>query len=117
MRHDEPRIQAACVRYFACRYRKLLPLFFSVPNGARVGETQRIVLKAEGLRSGVSDMILLVPSAHHHALCLEFKTPQGRQSETQKEFQLAAQEQGFRYEIIRSLNQFIEVVDGYLKDR
>ena len=117
MRHDESRIQAACVTYFGIRYRHLAPLFFSVPNGARVGERQRYILKSEGMRAGVSDMILLVPSAHYHALLIEFKTAKGRQSPAQKEFQAAAEGQGYLYAIVRSLDEFIETVDRYLHDK
>ena len=41
--------------------------------------------KAEGLVAGVSDLILLVSRGGFGALCIELKTPKGRQSAAQKD--------------------------------
>ena len=72
-------------------------------------------LKAEGVTPGVADLILLVPRGGHNALCLEMKTPTGRQSPAQKEWQRVAQTfSDVRYEICRSFNGFQDIVNEYL---
>lgn len=116
MRHLESDIQRHCVTWFRIRHPRLKTLLFAVPNGGcrRLLEAKR--MKAEGVTSGVADLLLLVPSARHHGLCVELKTPKGRQSPSQKEWQAAVTEQGYRYEVCRSLAQFTELIENYLSN-
>jgi hypothetical protein len=44
------------------------------------------------------------------AVFLEFKTPKGKQSLSQKWWQGVVQEAGYRYEIIRSVEEFQQVL-------
>lgn len=71
-------------------------------------------MKAEGVTAGVADAILLLPRGEYHALCIEFKTEVGRQSEHQKTFQTAAESNGYRYEIIKNFDTFLAIVENYL---
>lgn len=114
MRHDESRIQQGAVRWFRMQYPGLSGVLFSVPNGYRTSESQARVAKAEGLLSGVSDLILLYPSCGYHALCIEMKTQKGRQQPSQKDFQKAVESLGYRYVVCRSLEDFMEQVRQYV---
>jgi hypothetical protein len=67
--------------------------------------------KAVGLVAGVSDTIFLWRGT---ALLIEFKTPTGRQSEKQKEWQAKAEAAGFRYYIVRSLEDFKQLIEGII---
>lgn len=90
---------------------------FSVPNGAHLSMVQARILKAEGMTAGVADMLLLHPSAdgRYAALAIEFKTAKGRQSEFQRRWQMALESVGcYRYEVVRSFEQFRELIDNYL---
>ena len=71
-------------------------------------------LKAEGVVAGVSDLILFLPSDKHHALCIEMKTPKGRQSPSQKEWQLLVELYGYRYEVVRDFLEFKQLVKSYI---
>ena len=79
------------------------------------------MLKAEGVVAGVADLILLVPHIAEscrymwHALCIEMKTKHGYQSPEQKEWQAKVEQYGYKYEVCRSLDQFIEIIENYLK--
>ena len=65
MKYDESKLQQTCVKWFNYQYMELRGCLFSVPNGgARDAVTGRI-LKLEGVVSGVSDFILLVPNKYH----------------------------------------------------
>lgn len=114
MRHNESSTQIACYKWFSIQYPSYRGLLFSVPNGARVSRSQAMVLRAEGLTSGVSDMILLVPRHGYHGLMIEMKTATGRQSDSQKQFQVAVEKQGYLYCIVRSCQQFMILVNAYL---
>ena len=71
-------------------------------------------LKDEGVVPGVSDLLLLYPSGKYHALCVEMKTPKGRQSEVQKAWQRAVERAGYKYALCRSLTDFITTIEKYL---
>lgn len=115
MKDIEHRIQVACVTWFGYAYPQYKGLLFAVPNGGRRDRITGARLKAEGVQAGVADLILLLPRGKHNALCLELKTPQGRQSAAQKQWQQQATRYGARYEIIRSFDDFRRSVQQYLQ--
>ena len=118
MRHQESSLQIACVRWFKrYAYPDLAPLLYAVPNGGYRNLITAKVMKAEGATPGVADLILFVPNRDHHALCIEMKTPTGRQSDHQKAWQEAVTRQGYKYIIVRSADEFIHEVTDYLKNR
>lgn len=126
MRHAESRLQEACVRLFRLEHRERAGLLFAVPNGARVGQAQARILKAEGMLSGVSDLILMVPASGYHALCIEMKMEEeiwkgGKRTLTrtyqrpeQRAFQAAVTAQGYAYEVVRSVDEFRALTSAYL---
>lgn len=116
MRHLESDIQIACVRWFRYQHPSVAPLLFAVPNGGARNAVTASILKAEGVVAGVADLLLLVPSGGWHGLAIEMKTPTGRQSESQRAWQRAVEGQGYRYAVCRSVEGFIETVEGYLAD-
>jgi len=120
--HKEDDIQIACVGWFRTHYPEIAPLLFHPNNEAYLGgfsitKEQREIkgkrAKDKGVTAGVADLILLVPNETHHALCVELKTLKGRQDGVQKEWQSFVQEQGYRYEIVRSLEEFQTLVQNY----
>lgn len=59
--------------------------------------------KALGVVSGPSDLVFI---GHGVILFVEMKTLKGVQSDEQKDFQRKVMERGFKYEIIRTFEQF-----------
>lgn len=113
---DEHRIQVACVRWFRLKYPKLKNILFAVPNGGRRDAVTGARLKDEGATSGVADLILLRSNRSYGALCVEMKTADGIQSESQKDWQKEVEAMGNKYVICRSLDEFMKVVTEYLND-
>ena len=84
-------------------------------------------LKAEGMVKGASDLVLFVPNGEFHALCLETKVEEeyyekGKrkvkrtyQSQEQKEWQTLVENQGFKYVVYRSVEEFIAIIRDYFK--
>jgi len=60
--------------------------FFHVPNGGARDAVTGAVMKAMGVRPGVLDMWLPVPSGDYCGLVLEFKAPGGRLSAEQNDW-------------------------------
>ena len=128
MTQEEHNIQAACVRWFGYAHPELRGLLFSVPNGGARSKATAGRLKAEGVVAGVSDLILLVPCCRakitennaaeieiRHALCIEMKKNGGYQSPEQKDWQKKVEGHGYKYAVCRSLDEFIDTVEAYLR--
>lgn len=114
-RHIEHDTQVACVSWFRLQYPHLALLLFAVPNGTNKSKSARISFMAEGLTSGVADLLLLVPCGEYHGLCIEMKSKTGRQSESQKQWQKVVEKQGYRYALCRSFDDFKRLIVQYLR--
>lgn len=127
----EGRIQQEIVKWYRGRYclshHDPQCAIFSVPNEAamtvagslaklgvgksiirRVSSMITNLLKSTGMMSGVSDLIVLQPG---RVLFIEVKTPSGRQSKTQLRFENIVSKLGFKYFIVRSLDEFKDLVN------
>lgn len=113
---EEHRIQVACVNWLRYMHPECKDSLFAVPNGGRRDRVTGAKLKAEGVLSGVADLILLKPNKQYHALCIEMKTRKGSQAETQKAWQRHVEKDGYKYIVCRSLDDFIEQVTNYLNN-
>lgn len=114
MNDFEHRIQVACVRWFRYAYPRLTRLLFAVPNGGQRNVIVAQKLKAEGVVSGVADLLLLVPRGNWHALCIEMKTAKGVQSENQKIWQADVEAYGYKYVVCHSFDEFQQEIEQYL---
>ena len=112
----EHKLQAACVRWYRLQYPKMKHNLFAVPNGSKRDVIIGAKLKEEGVLAGVADLILLKSNRFYGALLIEMKTPEGRQSDTQEEWQQKITNDGFKYVIVRSLEDFQREVKLYLED-
>ena len=114
--HAEDDLQMQCVRWFRLQFPQLARLLHHSPNGGRRDAREGARFKQMGTQPGFPDLILLVPSKGYHALMLELKTCTGRQQESQKEYQRLIEEQGYKYLIVRTLEQFQQEVNTYLSE-
>ena len=87
-------------------------LIFAVPNGGSRNVLEAKKLKATGTLRGVSDLIVNFPSK---VVYIEVKTSIGVQSDAQKDFQKRVEDLGMDYHIVRSLENFNEIIMPYLK--
>lgn len=119
MRDEEHKIQSGIIKAVEpipeCRWLHANPNggYRSVVTGAR--------LKAEGVKRGIPDLFLPVPRPKinnymewYCGFYIEVKTPTGRQTKDQKEFEKFAVEQGYKYAIVRSTQEGVDEILGYL---
>lgn len=104
------------MKWFRLQYADLALLLFAVPNGGARNRIEAGIMKGEGVTAGVADMLFLLPNKYHHALCIEVKTPKGKQQDSQKRFQRKVEAFGYRYEIVRSLEEFIKLMRNYIAE-
>lgn len=115
MKTQESDLQIACVQWFRMQYPVYSDVFFAIPNGGKRNVITATILKKEGVLAGVADIFLDVPKKGFHGLRIEMKTPKGTQQNTQKAFQAASEKQGYKYIICRSIEQFMDEINNYLR--
>lgn len=127
----EDKLQTMCISEFRRVYPEYSKLLFSVPNGADLSDSQRMLFTQTGMVPGVSDLILLVSRHGYGSLCLEGKVRKGDiysignknimvkkdgvQSKSQHEWELAAISAGNKYVLFWNVKDFMREVDSYLK--
>lgn len=92
-----------------------LQLLFHIPNeGLRHPATGRRMI-AEGMKSGVPDLMLPVPRGGYHGLFIEMKRLKGGVvSDSQKGWLAALRKQGYRCEVCRGYEAAVTVIRDYL---
>lgn len=82
-------------------------LLFMIHNNA-VNRVQGAQLKAQGMVPGVSDLAYLAPDGR--PVMIEVKKPGGSQSPAQKKWEELVRGVGYRYVVVRSLEEAKEVL-------
>lgn len=114
MRNLESSLQQGCIKWFNLTYPQHYGLLFSIPNGGNRNIVTAVRLKAEGTITGVSDLILLIPTEKYNGLCIEMKYGRGKQTENQIWWERKVEAQGYRYEVCNSIESFIDTIKTYL---
>ena len=104
----EARLQSECFLWHWNTRPNERGLLFMVHNNPR-NATDGARLKAMGMVAGVSDMIYLRDGLP--PLCIELKLPDGIQSKAQKQWQQVAESTGAKYVVIRSLDEFKDLIE------
>ena len=88
---------------------------FAIPNAARRSMKIASMLKAEGMRSGIPDLILAVARKGKHGLFIEMKkTKGGRVSDNQKMMLDVFSEQGYETQVCKGFEAAKSVIENYL---
>jgi hypothetical protein len=110
MKKDESKIQQEIVQWFNNNYclKSHVPRcsIFSVPNEGKNAREQ-MYKKMLGMKSGVSDLIVLMPN---RIIFVECKDAVGKQRDTQIEFEQVVKALGFEYHLVRSLDDFKSIL-------
>lgn len=109
-RHIESNIQQAVVQWFRLQYPQYV--IAAIPNGGFRNAKEAAIMQREGVLAGFSDLIVI---AEHNVLFIEMKTPNGRQSEKQKDFQNKVSKLGFEYMVCRSFEHSVLAIERWLK--
>jgi len=125
MRHLEDTLQEGCVKWFRYAYPHVV--IFAIPNGGSRNPIEAAKLKRTGTLAGVADLFVMkskeYPDSKYperyihiwHGLFIELKVGKNTLSESQADFSALSQAAGYRYTICRSIDEFMNVVNEYLK--
>ena len=98
----EHNIQKSIIRWFRKEYPEYI--IFSTNNEACYNNSYFL---ESGVLQGVSDLVVVLPNK---IIFVELKTNKGIQSKNQKQFQTKLNSIGYEYYIIRSLEDFKELI-------
>lgn len=102
---QEAELQKSIVEYLNKNYPQVL--VFSVPNEATY--RRRNYFHKLGMLSGVSDLILVFLNG---VIFIECKAPKGKQSIEQTNFQKRVEALGFKYFIIKDLEELKDIINN-----
>ena len=103
---SEAKVQQEMVVWFRNNYQRKgvdKGIIFSVPNERAGGYMAMKDLLLTGLLSGVSDLIVVLKG---RVIFVEVKNDVGKQSEKQIKFQQQVENLGFKYYLVRNLEDF-----------
>lgn len=115
-RHIEDRLQIDCVRWWDITHPNDSRLLSHSANGGKRNVIEAAKFKQMGVRAGFPDLILLIPNKYYPFMGIELKTAKGRQSDYQRAYQHEFERRGYKYIVVRSLDEFIKEVTNYLAD-
>lgn len=91
-------------------------LLMAIPNGGARTTVTGARLKAEGVRAGIPDLFLAVPTDTSHGLWLEMKRKRGGfVTDFQREAMKALEAQGFSCVVCRGFTEAQEAIVSYLR--
>ena len=70
-----------------------------------------------GVVPGVPDLFIRIACHGYHGLYIELKTEKGRLSDKQRRFADSAVADGYKFVVVRSLDEFMRVVKTYLDEK
>ncbi len=90
-------------------------LLFAIPNGGQRNVITAVRLKAEGVKSGVPDIMLPVACGKFHGLFIEMKVGKNKLSENQMLWSEQLIIAGYLVQVCYSSNEAIYLIEQYLK--
>ena len=117
---EHSRLQKACVKWFKYQYSDKKNLLFSITNGIPIADKSirtkiynRLI--AEGLQPGVPDLFLAVGNSIYNGMFIEIKSKTDRLRKKQVDTIRALEQQNYKCVVVRSVDEFIEIIDEYLR--
>lgn len=110
--NPETNLQIACVKWFRLQHSS--KVLFMITNDNAKTARQGALDKARGLLKGMPDVMIAEPTAQYAGLFIEFKAGKGKLSDAQAIMGLNLQASGYSVKAVRSIDEFIEVVNEYL---
>lgn len=110
--------QAALFCWAATKFQLFPQLrnMFAIPNGGWRNPVTASKLKVEGVRAGVPDIFLAIPSGGYHGLFIEMKADKGRISNAQLEWFLKLEGVGYRCVLCKGWQEAVTEIEAYLQE-
>jgi hypothetical protein len=91
----------------------VIELIYAVPNGGARSPTEAIRLRAEGVRPGIPDVNIDIPSPTYHGMRIEFKKVGGVTSTAQKRKHKLLRQAGYHVVTCYTADEAIKELEKY----
>lgn len=122
---NEDQIQHSFINLLKVKNSGLYPFVFHIPNGGfrpysfsssgKLYCSEGVKMKRLGVKPGVADIFVMMPTVEYHGLWLEFKSENGKQTAEQKDFERLATSAGYCYRVVRSVYEAIDSLNKYFE--
>lgn len=92
-----------------------LSLLYHIPNGGSRNKLEGANLKRQGVKAGVPDVCLPVPSGKYHGLYIEMKYGKNKPTEQQKQWLKELSVQGYATAVCYSWEDAAKLICKYLQ--
>lgn len=92
----------------------LLKMLHHIPNGGSRNKIEAANLKKQGVKSGVPDVCLPVPSGKYHGLYIEMKYGNNKPTDNQEDWLKNLSEQGYATKVCYSWEEAAKTICCYL---
>lgn len=119
LKQSEHEIQKAlinCLRSYEYKYPHLRYLF-AIPNGSKRDIGTAMKLKAEGVKAGVPDLFLPIPSGDYHGMFIEMKVKPNKPNPAQEQYLSFLEGKGYKVLLAYSTDEALKEILNYLGDK
>lgn len=109
---SEFQIQLSFFEYLK-NYSTLNNSTFAIPNGGSRHIVEAVNLVKSGVKKGIPDVMVAIPSSPWHGLFIEFKSAKGKMSEHQQEMIEILSSHGYYCRVCYSLEEAIRALHEY----
>jgi len=108
----ESQIQIAFFQWIS-HYPRLRKSCWATPNGGTRNAREAVNLKRQGVTPGVPDIMLAIPSHPYHGLFIEFKSENGKLTDSQSKFIDRLTKDGYKCSICRCWTEARKAIQDY----
>jgi len=96
-------------------HKDIEPFAWHVGNERKCTAAQGLKLKRKGVKAGVSDICLMIPSKGYHGAFIELKYGDGKPTKSQEKFLANMDKQNYFTAVCWGADEAIEMIEWYLK--
>lgn len=113
----KPKLSEAQEQIIIFNWARFIPelkWMFAIANGGSRHLLEAINLKRQGVKRGISDMMVPIPKGKYHGLFIELKVGRNKPTPEQIEFILHANKYNYYAEVCYGHEEAIELIKKYL---
>lgn len=103
-----------CKLFSICRYIPECRYLFHIPNGGSRNPIEAKNLKRQGVKAGVPDLFLPLPTAKYHGLFIEMKYGKNKPTPSQKEWIEYLSSVGYLTVVCYSAEEAVDLIKKYI---
>ena len=113
----EDELQMQCIQWMDLAYPKFSSYLYAIPNGwNKTSVYLGAKFKKMGIRKGIPDLCLAIPTKKYHGLYIELKFGTGVLSDYQKYIKSILEKVGYKVVACWTIEEFMNEIKSYLTE-